>query len=1118
MKRNRFRTCLCLSFFFLSSLPLKAQDNQVSGLNASQFHKYWKVESESPDYKVTFRGDTAEIVSPKGLTLWRKEKMSGKVTIEYDACVVSETEKDRLSDLNCFWMASDPKYPDNLWKREKWRNGIFLNCYSLQLYYLGYGGNHNSTTRFRRYDGNEAGITDPQARPAVLKEYTDAEHLLKANHWYHIKITNENNRVSYYIDGKRLVDFRDAKPLTEGWFGFRTTLSHTRITNFRYECSLQETSVVPLQWIGDTPEMDKATSFGVPFEKGKIFPESTLQLTTVNGENIPIDTWALAYWPDGSVKWSGVAGVIPAGTEGATLELAKKKSVKKVRTTNPNDQASVSVTETPRNILIETGVISAYIPRQGEFLIDSLLYKGVKVGEKARLICSTQSTPVLESTSQVSFSNYVSEVKSATVERCGAVRTLIKLEGVHKNKDGREWLPFVVRLYFYGGSEQMKMVHSFLFDGDQNQDFIRALGVRFDVPMREALYNRHIAFSCADGGVWSEPVQPLVGRRILTLGDAANRNSGRDVTDKNAGKDKEASLQQQQMEGKRIPPYEAFDEKNRLLLDNWASWNTYRLSQLTTDAFSIRKRANDTNPWIGTFSGTRSEGYAFAGDVSGGLGLCLHDFWQSYPSAIEISETKTPVATLTAWLWSPDAEPMDLRHYDNVAHDLNASYEDVQEGLSTPYGIARTTTLTLIPQGGYTGKQAFADRAKQLSEPGVLMPTPEYLHAQQAFGVWSLPDRSTPFRNRVEDRLDAYVDFYKKAIEQNKWYGFWNYGDVMHAYDPIRHTWRYDIGGFAWDNTELASNMWLWYNFLRTGRADIWRMAEAMTRHTAEVDVYHIGENAGLGSRHNVSHWGCGAKEARISQAAWNRFYYYLTTDERCGDLMTEVKDAEQKLYTLDPMRLAQPRSEYPCTAPARLRIGPDWLAYAGNWMTEWERTRNVAYRDKIITGMKSIAALPNRIFTGPKALGFDPATGIISSECDPKLESTNHLMSIMGGFEVMNEMLQMIEIPEWKDAWLDYTIRYKQKAWELNRSRFRISRLMGYAAYHTHNPEMAKEAWADLFTRLEHTPAPPFRITTLLPPEVPAPLDECTSISTNDAALWSLDAIYMQEVIPMDE
>lgn len=1104
-----------LLFLFITlGMNMNAQDNQVSGLNARQFHKYWKVESESPDYKVTFIGDTAEIVSPKGLTLWRKEKMNGRVTIEYDACVVVEKEGDRLSDLNCFWMASDPTYPDNIWKREKWRNGIFLNCYSLQLYYMGYGGNYNSTTRFRRYDGNEAGITDPKVRPAIWKEYTDADHLLKANHWYHIKITNEDNRISYYIDGKQLVDFRDAEPLTEGWFGFRTTLSRTRITNFRYECSPQQTSAVPLHWIGDTPEQDKAVSFGVPFDEGDVFPATPLQLKVNEYQNLPVDTWLLAYWPDGSVKWSGVAGVIPAGTERLTLEKASKK----VKTAKKQLKASISITETPENIQVETGALSVFIPRHGEFLIDSLLYKGTKVGERARLVCSTQSEPVLENTSRVSFFHYAGEIKSVSIERAGSVRTLVKLEGVHRNRNkgistdnsnsednslnNREWLPFVVRLYFYAGSEQIKMVHSFVYDGDQKMDFIRSLGIRFDVPMREALYNRHVAFSCADGGVWSEPVQPLVGRRMLTMPQIQD----------------EPSLQQQQMEGKRIPPYEAFDEKNRELLNDWASWNDYRLSQLTADAFSIRKRTNGDAPWIGTFSGTRSDGYAFAGDITGGLGLCLHDFWQSYPSSIEISDARTPVATLTAWLWSPDAEPMDLRHYDNVAHGLNASYEDVQEGMSTPYGIARTTTLTLVPQGGYTGKKTFADDARQLSATSILMPTPEYLHNRRAFGIWSLPDRSTSFRTRVEERLDAYIHFYQKTIEQNKWYGFWNYGDVMHAYDPIRHTWRYDVGGFAWDNTELASNMWLWYNFLRTGRADIWRMAEAMTRHTGEVDVYHIGPNAGLGSRHNVSHWGCGAKEARISQAAWNRFYYYLTTDERSGDLMTEVKDADHKLYELDPMRLAQPRSEYPCTAPSRLRIGPDWLAYAGNWMTEWERTGNTVYRDKIIAGMKSISALPNRLFTGPKALGFDPETGIITTECDPKLESTNHLMTIMGGFEIANEMMRMIDMPEWKDAWLDHAARYKKKAWELSHSRFRISRLMAYAAYHLRDRQMAEEAWTDLFTRLEHTPAPSFRITTILPPEVPAPLDECTSISTNDAALWSLDAIYMQEVIPRDE
>ena len=118
-------------------------------------------------------------------------------------------------------------------------------------------------------------------------------------------------------------------------------------------------------------------------------------------------------------------------------------------------------------------------------MIDSLFREGVKVGEKARLVCNTQSEPVLENTSQITFTNYTGRLTSATVERIGKVRTLVKLEGTHRSETGREWLPFVVRLYFYAGSEQIKIVHSFVYDGDQNKDFIRALGIRMDAPMRE---------------------------------------------------------------------------------------------------------------------------------------------------------------------------------------------------------------------------------------------------------------------------------------------------------------------------------------------------------------------------------------------------------------------------------------------------------------------------------------------------------------------------------------------------------------------------------------------------------------------------------------------------------
>ena len=65
------------------------------------------------------------------------------------------------------------------------------------------------------------------------------------------------------------------------------------------------------------------------------------------------------------------------------------------------------------------------------------------------------------------------------------------------------------------------MVHTFIYNGDQNRDFIRSLGVRFEVPLREQAYNRHVAFATHDGGVWSESVQPLNGRRILLAEDVA---------------------------------------------------------------------------------------------------------------------------------------------------------------------------------------------------------------------------------------------------------------------------------------------------------------------------------------------------------------------------------------------------------------------------------------------------------------------------------------------------------------------------------------------------------------------------------------------------------------------
>ena len=103
-----------------------------------------------------------------------------------------------------------------------------------------------------------------------------------------------------------------------------------------------------------------------------------------------------------------------------------------------------------------------------------------------------------------------------------------------------------------------------------------------------------------------------------------------------------------------------------------------------------------------------------------------------------------------------------------------------------------------------------------------------------------------------------------------------------------------------------------------------------------------------------------------------------------------------------------------------------------------------------------------------------------------------------------MNEMQSMIHIPAFDKAWLEHARDYR------NYSNFRIGRLAAYAAWQLYDPKLASEAWDALWKRNRE-----MKIDRILPPEVPSPLDECERISTNEAALWSLDAIFMQEVIP---
>ena len=896
---------------------------------------------------------------------------------------------------------------------------------------------------------------------------------------------------------------------------------------------------VNLRWIDKTPDYTVGQRFGVPFAKGEMNDYGTFTLTDSDGNVIPTQTWPMAHWTDGSVKWMGFyAAVSPENSKGLTISAvaADKKTVKKLSKQKPVSNPGIVSSQTASEIVVDNGLYQVVFPTSGSNIISSITMDGKTVALDGRLVVKTEDRSKAAE-DILSYDSFESKVTSASVERSGDVAAVIKIEGIHKAlKGSREWLPFTVRFYIYKGAQPMNMVHTFIFDGDQETDFIKGLGVEFSIPFREELQNRHVAFAGDNGGLWDEAVEPFLGSiRVMPQGQQMGQRP-------QGGQPGQGGMRQmmntpdeaqKQFEGKRVANYDEIPERSQLSVREWAKYNDYKLVQLNSDGFTIQKRTGDHSTWFGTAGGHRAPGYILAGDVSGGLGVSLKNFWQSFPAELDASDMRSEKGKITVWMWSPSSDAMDLRHYDIEGHGLGSSYEDYVEGNSTPYGIARTSELTIFPFSEMPSRDEIVGQAQVGQDIVQLMVTPEDLKAADAFGVWSLPAKNgNDTQKWLEEQIDNYSTFYLKAQESQRWYGFWNYGDFMHSYNGTRHIWNYDHGGKAWDNTELETDIWLWLEFIRTGRADFYRLATNMTRHTSEVDCYHIGPMKGLGTRHNVSHWGCGAKEIRVGQAWWKRYYYYMFADDRLGDIMHDTVVADQALIEYDPYIRAVPRDVVPTAQPTRLRWAPDWSALVGNWFAEYERTGDKKWLDKINVGMNCLNKFPNGLFSGRGPLGYDPATGVITYEDDPKwiwTMNSAHLSNLQSCVEIFAEVLGEIGNKEFNDSYLTWCTWYgipKDDPMRLDPANekykdyignWNIPRLTALAAKLSGNEYLAKLAWKRLLdgvVDMDGNVVPRVRLNEVGGSTVLNPLYEDSRVGTNDCAQWNLEAIMMQDLV----
>lgn len=882
-----------------------------------------------------------------------------------------------------------------------------------------------------------------------------------------------------------------------------------------------QSDAVKVKWLQGTPNYLGGVTFGVPWPRGQ-HQANTTTFTASEGQ---LQSWATSYWPDGSLKWTGHA---LAASDNPAPEYAITASGSGNATIS-QEGTGIQVHGNGDNIVVDTGKVVATFPRSGKTLVSSIQVGNKTVGSNGRLVLRSQSgTPDDDLDGKptgIDYFAFSSKVTNVTVSEGNLARALVTVHGSH-SLDGEgshnDWLPFVVRFYFYANSEAIRIIHTIIYDGDMTKDFISGIGLRFDVPLSgEEMYNRHIRIAGVDGGMLREAVQGITGLR----------------------RDPGANVRSAQFHGTETPDKGSWDTRVSSRMQWIPTWSDYRLTQLSPDGFNLKKRTKSGQSWVKIPGATRSGGLAYlGGSTVGGLALGLRDFWKKYPTSLDISNAATDTGSITMWLYSPQAGPMDIRPYhDGLGQDtykkqldaLEITYEDYEDGYATPYGVGRTNELYLYAFDKTPSAEKLSILTNNTNDPPVLIPEPEHIRDSKAIGsYWDVPGAvDSPQAQTIESNMDFLIKFYEGQVEQRRWYGFWDHGDIIHTYDDDRHQWRYDIGGYAWDNSELSPDLFFWDYFLRTGRADVYRLAHDQVRHGGEVDSYHLGNFTGLGTRHGVQHWSDSAKQARIATPVYRKAFYYISGgDERTGDLIREVLDVDQSFLRVDARRkVRDPSVVYKPDATALyLNFGTDWAGIAQAYLIEWERRgpRASDSLSKLTEAIRTYPELKNGFVTGEALYNsFTGAWAPPPTDLNNTGEVTvSHLSGVFGVLETIDQLLEHYGNEQknltqpFLDSFLDYCYfygaskaeqksRYGKDFGSLNLKQGH-SRFTAYVASHRNNASLVDRVWQEYLgdgSKDGLAPNAPWKTVKIGGSEVLTEIEEANWVSTNAMALYGV-------------
>lgn len=550
-------------------------------------------------------------------------------------------------------------------------------------------------------------------------------------------------------------------------------------------------------------------TFGIPLPKGDLHAIDNVRVLGRGGEEIasqitPVTTWLPA---DESIKWIWVDFFLD-GSGQYTVEYGP--SVRRtVQTASPirfiNNQRERGFAE------IDTGPLRFRVEKDGSGFIDRVEFnpEGDGFGEEhliAQGIGARGSFLDLMDEAGIDTSSAV--IHQHYIEKgSGPMHAILRIEGEYRYaREDHPAAPFVTYIHAYAGKPYLRVLHTITYTGTPDRSAPLEGRQHRDIATQGELIVDEAQRS-SDPGI-TQP-NDMIAAAGLGLaydidGEAVFRTGLRDgnwweegspsLLETPVGTAASFAVSQTGPDPNGIPPVPESDPDQRI--GGFAA---------RVESDRVLREAQEAEGWIDLSDGER------------GVSIGIRNMLEEYPNRIVVD---LEGRRLHAYTWPPTEAPKSFERWT----------DDPDGGMVGNFaqGITKTVELVLNFHDGGEDLARVRETVNAVLDPAVAHAEPEWYRNSGVYGTFATADNALPILERGLQYKFRYMQFNQHWAP---WYGMFDYGDLKIYFRN---------GQWAqWGNNEPAQDFQWWLNFMRTGDRSYYLTAEAMSRHTMDVDNTH---------------------------------------------------------------------------------------------------------------------------------------------------------------------------------------------------------------------------------------------------------------------------------------